>query len=382
MMDHLLLTDEEQILRSTVRGFADDVLAPRASAYDQSGQFPADNVEGLADLGLFGLGIDEAYHGSGGTARQSAIAVEEIARGCTATSTIYVAHQSLTARFIQMYGTEAHKRKYLPNMASGKTIGAFALTEPSAGSDAAAIRATAVRDGGAYVLNGAKVFITNAQEADVIVVLASLDVTLGSKGFVPLIVERPSPGLTVTPMHGKMGIRASSTCEVYFDDCRVPVANRIGGEREGFKLTMEVLNTSRVDIAAQAVGVAQAAYEHAVAYARRRRAFGKNLSEMQAIQWLIADTSTQIEAARLLVMQAATLRDRGFPFAAAASMAKLFASRAAVEAADKAVQIHGGAGYFAPAAVERLFRDAKITEIYEGTSEVQRMIIARNILAE
>ena len=382
MMDHLLLTDEEQILRSTVRGFADGVLAPQASAYDQSGQFPADNVEGLADLGLFGLGIDEAYHGSGGTARQSAIAVEEIARGCTATSTIYVAHQSLTARFIQMYGTEAHKRKYLPNMASGKMIGAFALTEPSAGSDAAAIRATAVRDGGAYVLNGAKVFITNAQEADVIVVLASLDVTLGSKGFVPLIVERPSPGLTVTPMHGKMGIRASSTCEVYFDDCRVPVVNRIGGEREGFKLTMEVLNTSRVDIAAQAVGVAQAAYEHAVAYARRRRAFGKNLSEMQGIQWLIADTSTQIEAARLLVMQAATLRDRGFPFAAAASMAKLFASRAAVEAADKAVQIHGGAGYFAPAAVERLFRDAKITEIYEGTSEVQRMIIARNILAE
>lgn len=382
MMDHLLLTDEEQLLRSTVRGFADDVLAPSASVYDQSGQFPADNVAGLVDLGLFGLGIDEAYHGSGGTARQSAIAVEEIARGCTATSTIYVAHQSLAARFIQMYGTEAHKRAYLPNMASGKTVGAFALTEPSAGSDAAAIRATAVRDGDAYVLNGAKVFITNAQEADVIVVLASLDVTLGSKGFIPLIVERPSPGLTVTPMHGKMGIRASSTCEVYFDDCRVPVVNRIGDEREGFKLTMEVLNASRVDIAAQAVGVAQAAYEHAVAYARRRRAFGKNLSEMQGIQWLIADMATHIEAARLLVMQAATLRDRGFPFAAAASMAKLFASRAAVEAADRAVQIHGGAGYFAPAAVERLFRDSKITEIYEGTSEVQRMIIARNILAE
>ena len=381
-MGHLLLTDEEQLLRSTVRGFADDVLAPKASAYDQSGQFPADNVEGLANLGLFGLGIDEAYHGSGGTARQCAIAVEEIARGCTATSAIYVAHQSLAARFIQMYGTEAHKSKYLPNMAAGKTIGAFALTEPSAGSDAAAIRATAVRDSGAYVLNGAKVFITNAQEADVIVVLASLDVTLGSKGFVPLIVERSSPGLTVTPMHGKMGIRASSTCEVYFDDCRVPVANRIGEEKEGFKLTMEVLNTSRVDIAAQAVGVAQAAYEHAVAYARRRKAFGKNLSEMQGIQWLIADMATNIEAARLLVLQSATLRDRGLPFAAAASMAKLFASRTAVESADKAVQIHGGAGYFAPAAVERLYRDAKITEIYEGTSEVQRLIIARNILAE
>lgn len=347
-MDHLLLTEEEHLLRAAVREFADKVLAPRASAYDRSGEFPADNVEGLAELGLFGLGIDEAYGGSGGTARQGAVAVEEIARGCTATSTVYVAHQSLSAQFVHTYGTEAHKKRYLPGMTTGKTIGAFALTEPGAGSDAAAIRATAKRDGGDYVLNGSKVFITNAMEAELLIVLASLDLSLGSKGFVALIVDRDEPGLTITPMSGKMGIRASSTCEVYFDECRVPEANRLGGEREGFRATMEVLNASRIGIAAQAVGVAQAAYEQAVAYVKQREAFGKRLAEMQGIQWMIADMATQVEAARLLVMQAAILLDAGRPFVTEASMAKLFASRVAVETADKAVQVHGGIGYFPP----------------------------------
>ena len=379
-MDDLLLTEEEQLLRTTVRAFADGVLAPRASAYDQSGDFPADNIEGLAELGLFGLGIDEAYGGSGGTARQGAIVAEELARGCTATSTVYVAHQSLTAQFINMYGTEAHKNRYLPDMTAGRTIGAFALTEPGAGSDAAGIRTTAKRDGDDYVLNGSKVFITNATEAGVLIVLASLDLSLGSRGFVALIVDGDTPGMTINPMHGKMGIRASSTCEVYFDDCRVPVVNRLSEEREGFRATMEVLNASRIGIAAQAVGVAQAAFEQAVDYAKQREAFGKHLSEMQGIQWMIADMATQVEAARLLVMQAATLLDAGRPFVTQASMAKLFASRVAVETADKAVQIHGGVGYFSPSTVERLYRDAKITEIYEGTSEIQRTIISRNVL--
>ena len=381
-MDDLLLTEEEQLLRTTVRDFADSVLAPRASAYDQNGDFPADNVEGLAELGLFGLGIDEAYGGSGGTARQGAIVAEELARGCTATSTVYVAHQSLAAQFINMYGTEAHKNRYLPDMTAGRTIGAFALTEPGAGSDAAGIRTTAQRDGDDYVLNGSKVFITNATEAGLLVVLASLDLSLGSRGFVALIVDRDTFGMTINPMHGKMGIRASSTCEVFFDDCRVTVTNRLGDEYEGFKATMEVLNTSRIGIAAQAVGVAQAAFEQAVDYAKQREAFGKHLSEMQGIQWMIADMATQVEAARLLVMQAATLLDAGRPFVTQASMAKLFASRVAVETADKAVQIHGGVGYFSPSTVERLYRDAKITEIYEGTSEIQRTIISRNVLAE
>lgn len=381
-MDNLLLTEEEQLLRTTVRAIADSVLAPRASAYDQSGDFPADNIEGLAELGLFGLGIDEAYGGSGGTARQGAIAAEELARGCTATSTVYVAHQSLAAQFINMHGTEEHKDRYLPGMTAGRTIGAFALTEPGAGSDAAGIRTTAKRDGDDYVLNGSKVFITNATEAGVLIVLASLDLSLGSKGFVALIVDGDTPGMTINAMHGKMGIRASSTCEVFFDDCRVPVVNRLSEEYEGFRATMEVLNASRIGIAAQAVGVAQAAYEQAVEYAKQREAFGKRLAEMQGIQWMIADMATDVEAARLLVMQAATLLDAGRPFVKEASMAKLFASRVAVETADKAVQIHGGVGYFSPSTVERLYRDAKITEIYEGTSEIQRTIISRNVLAD
>ena len=381
-MDNLLITEEEQLLRTTVRDFADSVLAPRASAYDQSGDFPADNIEGLAELGLFGLGIDEGYGGSGGTARQGAIVAEELARGCTATSTVYVAHQSLAAQFINMYGTAEHKNRYLPGMTAGRTIGAFALTEPGAGSDAAGIRTTAKRDGDDYVLNGSKVFITNATEAGVLIVLASLDLSLGSRGFVALIVDGDTPGMTINPMHGKMGIRASSTCEVFFDDCRVPVTNRMSEENEGFKATMEVLNASRIGIAAQAVGVAQAAFEQAVEYAKQRKVFGKTISEMQGIQWMIADMATEVEAARLLVMQAATLLDAGRPFVKEASMAKLFASRVAVETADKAVQIHGGVGYFSPSTVERLYRDAKITEIYEGTSEIQRTIISRNVLAD
>ena len=381
-MDNLLITEEEQLLRTTVRDFADSVLAPRASAYDQSGDFPADNIEGLAELGLFGLGIDEGYGGSGGTARQGAIVAEELARGCTATSTVYVAHQSLAAQFINMYGTAEHKNRYLPGMTAGRTIGAFALTEPGAGSDAAGIRTTAKRDGDDYVLNGSKVFITNATEAGVLIVLASLDLSLGSRGFVALIVDGDTPGMTINPMHGKMGIRASSTCEVFFDDGRVPVTNRMSDENEGFKATMEVLNASRIGIAAQAVGVAQAAFEQAVEYAKQRKVFGKTISEMQGIQWMIADMATEVEAARLLVMQAATLLDVGRPFVKEASMAKLFASRVAVETADKAVQIHGGVGYFSPSTVERLYRDAKITEIYEGTSEIQRTIISRNVLAD
>ena len=381
-MGHLLLTDDEQLLRTAVREFADDVLAPRASAYDQSGDFPADNVEGLAELGLFGLGIDEAYGGSGGTARQGAIVAEELARGCTATSTVYVAHQSLAAQFIHMHGIAEQKNRYLPGMTAGRTIGAFALTEPGAGSDAAGIRTTAKRDGDDYVLNGSKVFITNATEAGVLIVLASLDLSLGSRGFVALIVDGDTPGMTINPMHGKMGIRASSTCEVFFDDCRVPVTNRMSEEYEGFRATMQVLNASRIGIAAQAVGVAQAAYQQAVEYAKQRKAFGKTISEMQGIQWMIADMATEVEAARLLVMQAATLLDAGRPFVKEASMAKLFASRVAVETADKAVQIHGGVGYFSPSTVERLYRDAKITEIYEGTSEIQRMIISRHVFEE
>jgi len=370
------------MLKATVRDYADQVLAPNAARYDESGEFPWDNVRGLAELGILGLTVAEEYGGSGGTTRHLAIVAEEIARGCGSTSVILVAHLSLCTEFISTFGTPAQKQRWVPSLASAETIGAFALTEPGSGSDAAAMRTTVTGDEDGYVLNGSKLFTTNAEEAEVFVVLATHDRDLRSKGVSALVVERGADGFTINPQHGKMGMRATSTAELVFEDCAVPGSALLGGEREGFAETMDILNSSRIGIAAQSVGLAQAAYEAAVQYAKQREAFGKNLSEFQGIQWTIADMATDIEAARLLVLQAATLRDLGRPFVTAASMAKLFASRVAVESADRAMQIHGGTGYFAPTTVERLYRDAKVTEIYEGTSEVQRMIIARNVLNE
>ena len=379
-MTELLLSEEELLLRSTVREFADQQLAPRAAGYDESGQFPWDNIRGLAALGLFGLTIDEEYGGSGGTARQLAIVIEEIARGCGATSVIYLAHLSLCTQFIHMFGTEHQKQRFVPLLASGEKIGAFALTEPGAGSDAAAMRTTATKADGHYVLNGTKLFTTNAVEADTFVVLTTHDPSLRTQGIDALVVEKDTKGFTVNPQHGKMGMRASSTAELVFQNSPVPEKNRLGEEGDGFRQTMQVLDPSRIGIGAQCVGIAQAAFEAAVQYAKQREAFGQHLSDLQAVQWIIADMATNISAARLLVCHAATLKDKGLPFATEASMCKLFASRVAVESADKAVQIHGGTGYFAPTSVERYYRDAKVTEIYEGTSEIQRLVIARDIL--
>ncbi|MYC07725.1 MAG: acyl-CoA dehydrogenase [Chloroflexi bacterium] len=381
-MSGYLLSEEEALLKSTVKDFVDNEIAPRAAAYDESGEFPYDNFKGLAELGLLGLTLDEEYGGSGGTFRQLAIAVEEVARACAATSTSYIAHLSLCAQFINMWGTDGHKRQFLPKLASGEHIGAFALTEPGSGSDAGAMRTTATRDNGGYLLNGSKTFITNAPEAAVFAVLATHDRSLRTRGIDALIVEGDSAGLSVNPLKGKMGMRASSIAEVVFEDCPVPSENRMGDEGEGFRETMHVLNSSRISIAAQCVGIAQAAYEAAVAHVKRREAFGQKLAELQAIQWMIADMATQIDAARLLVMRVATLRDEGMPIVKEASMAKLYASRVAVESADKSVQMHGGAGYLAPTDAERYYRDAKVTEIYEGTSEIQRLVIARSILRD
>ncbi len=379
-MSDLLLTEDELLLRNMVRELADQELAPRAAAYDESAEFPWDNVRRIAELGLFGLTIDEKYGGSGGTNRQLAIVIEEMARGCAATSVIYIAHLSLCTQFIQMFGTEAQKQQFIPSLAKGEKMGAFALTEPGSGSDSGAMRTTSTKSNGQYKLNGSKLFITNATEADTFVVMASHDRSLRTRGIDAFIVERDSEGFSVNPQGGKMGMRASTTSELVFEDCPVPEENRLGDEGEGFRETMAVLNASRIGIAAQCVGIAQAAYEAAVSYAKQREAFGQHLADFQGIQWMIAEMATNVEAARLLVHQAATLIDNGLPFVTEASMAKLFASRIAVDSADKAVQIHGGAGYFAPTPVERYFRDAKVTEIYEGTSEVQRLIIARNIL--
>ncbi len=386
-MTNSQMTEEETILRDTVRDLADRELAPRAAEYDRDESYPAENVAAIAALGLFGLTIDPEFGGSGGTTRQLAIVSEELSRGCAATGTIYGAHLSLCTRYIDRFGSGEQRAKYVPGLASGNQIGAFALTEAEAGSDAAAIK-TLVRDSGVrdsgdgFSITGTKMFITNGEQASTFVVMATRDPALGAKAIETFIVERDYLGVTVTPQHGKMGIRASSTCDVRFDDVLVPRGNRIGGPGEGFAMTMQVLDAGRVVIAAQGVGIAQAALEASISYAKERKTFGKPIADRQAIRWMIADSATQVEAARQLTYRAASLQDSGEPFATMASMAKLFASRAAVECADRAVQIHGGAGYFAPTTVERLYRDAKITEIYEGTSEIQRLVIARRLLGD
>ena len=379
-MNGMMLSEEELLLRNAVRDFADQELSVRAADYDESAEFPWDNLDTMKKLGLFGLTIDEEYGGSGGTWRQLALVVEELARGCASTSLIYIAHLSLTTQFIHQFGSKAQKQKFIPPLATFEKIGAFALTEPGAGSDAGALQTRLAKSDGHYVVSGQKTFITNAPQAEIFVVLATSDRSLGTRGINSLIVESGGTGMTVNPLTGKMGMRASSIAEVVLEDYAVPFENRMGGEEEGFRQTMQLLNSSRITIAAQCVGIAQAAYEAAVSYAKQRAAFGKHLADLQAIQFMIADMATNIDAARLLVLRAATLKDEGHAFGKEASMAKLFASRVAVEVSDKALQIHGGAGYFAPAPVERHYREAKVTEIYEGTSEVQRLIIARNVL--
>lgn len=379
-MTNILLTEDELLIRNTVRDFSDQALAPRAAKYDANEEFPLDNIKGLAELGLFGLTIDESYGGGGGSTRQLAIVSEEIARGCAATSVIYIAHLALCSQFIHTFGNEMQKRKYLPDLCSAGKIGAFALTEPEAGSDAAGMKTAATIKGDNYIINGTKHFITNAPDADIFILLATQDHKLRSKAVDAIIVEKGVKGMKVEPMHGKMGIRASSVGEVTFEECLVRVENRVGEDRNGFKETMEMLNLSRIYIAAQAVGIAQASYEAAISYAKYRQAFGTKLSDFQGIRWMLSDMATNIEAARLLVHKAASLKDNGLPFVTEASMAKLFASRIAVQSADKALQIHGGIGYFAPTSVERYYRDAKVTEIYEGSSEIQKLIISRNVL--
>ncbi len=379
-MNTLLLSEDELLLKNMVRELADAELAPRAAQYDESSEFPWANIKRIAELGLFGLTIDEEYGGSGGTTRQLAIVIEEIARACAATSVIYIAHLSLCTQFIQMFGTNQQKQQFIPPLAKGEKIGAFALSEPGSGSDSGAMQTTATKAGTNYKLNGSKLFITNGKEADIFIVMASHDLNLRTRGVNSFIVESGSDGFNINPQRGKMGIRASSTAELIFDNCIVSDENRLGDEGEGFRETMHVLNASRIGIAAQCVGIAQAAYEAATSYAKQRKAFGQHLADFQGIQWIIAEMATKIDAARLLVHRAATLRDANLPFVTEASMAKLFASKIAVESANEAMQIHGGVGYFSPTPVERYFRDAKVTEIYEGTSEIQKLIIARDLL--
>jgi alkylation response protein AidB-like acyl-CoA dehydrogenase len=377
-----ILNEEERMLQNLVRDFADRELKPRARQLDEDEQFSWDNWHGMARLGLTGIGIDPAYQGSGGGYRQIAIAAEETARGDSSASVTLIAHLSLGTTTMYRFGNEEQKQQYIPSLASGKGIAAWALTEPGSGSDAAAMATTAIRRNGSWVLNGSKQFITNAEMAETLVVFANQDRSAGYRGVCAFIVPAGTPGMAINPQHNKMGIRASSTCEIVFDDAEIPSENIIGEPGMGFRYAMDILDSSRISIAAQCVGIGQAALEEAVRYAQLRETFGKPLAHHQAIQFKLADMATAVHSARVATMHAATLRDQGLPFINEASMAKLIASEMCNNAAYEAMQIHGGIGFFKESRIERIFRDARVTTIYEGTSEVQRMIIARQVLAQ
>ena len=381
-MTDILLTEEDRMLQRAVAELADREIAPQAAELDESGEYPWENLKALASLGLMGMTVDPEFGGGGTGYKQLAIAIEEVSRACAATSVSHIAHLSLACRTIDQFGTEGQKRRFLPPLASGEKIAAWCLSEPSTGSDAAGIQTTASRQNGGYVVNGSKNFITNGSVADTLVVFATTDRSKRARGVVALVLERGMKGLEAQPMHGKMGMCASDTAQVYFDNVAVPEENRLGEEDGGFKAAMLVLDSSRISIAAQGVGIARGAYEAAVAYARERHTFGRPIADHQAIMFMIADMATRIDAARMLTLRAAALKDNGEPYIRASSEAKLFASETATFCADRAVQIHGGYGYFRPAAVERAYRDSRVLEIYEGTSEVQRLVIARQVLAE
>jgi len=374
------LTDEQELIREAVREFADTEVAPIAAEVDRDHRFPAELIPKLADLNLMGMPYPEKMGGAGADYLSYVIAIEELSRACATTSVIVSAHSSLATWPIYKFGTPAQQDKYLPEMTSGRRLGAFALTEPGAGTDAGAGTTTAVLKGDEYVLNGSKIFISNAPYAEIYIVFAKTDPSVGTRGMSAFIVERDTPGFSVGEAEHKLGIRGSSTPPLYFSDCHIPADALLGGEGDGFKVAMQTLDGGRIGIAAQALGIAQAALDASVSYAKERVQFGKPIAALQAIQWMIADMATEIDAARLLVYRAASCVDNQRPYSTEGAMAKLFASETATRVAGKAIQIHGGYGYTESYPVERNWRDAKITEIYEGTSEVQRMVIARSCL--
>ncbi|MBA4311264.1 MAG: acyl-CoA dehydrogenase [Chlorobiaceae bacterium] len=370
------------MIKETARKFAEDELAPTAIERDEKEEFPYEAVKKLGELGFMGMMVPEQYGGAGLDAVSYVLAMEEISRVDASCGVIMSVNNSLVTYGLNEWGSEEQKQKYLIPLASGKLLGAFALSEPEAGSDASNQKTIADRSGDYYILNGTKNFITNGSTADVILVMATTDKTKGAHGVSTFIVDKGTPGFFVAKKEKKLGIRSSDTVSLSFQDCRVPVANRIGEEGFGFKFAMKTLDGGRIGIASQALGIAQASLDASVAYAKQRKAFGKYIAEFQAIQFKIADMATRIEAARLLTLKAAALKDAHEPFGNMSAMAKLFASKVAVDAALDAIQIHGGYGYCQEYNVERYLRDAKITEIYEGTSEVQRIVISRNLLKD
>jgi len=376
------LTQEQRMLRQTVREFAEAEIAPLVEEYEAEAKFPRPVILRLwRELGLGGMSCSEEYGGLGLDPVSFVVVVEELARVWAALSIAVSVHNSVGVQLIDIHGNEAQRREYLPKLTSD-WIAAFSLSEPGAGSDVSAIRAVAVREGDHYALSGEKNWVTNGQTADLYIVFVKTDPAAGSRGITAFIVERALPGLTVSRPERKMGIKSSEAVVLSFDRCRVPARNRLGEEGQGFKIAMLELDAGRIGVGAQAVGIAQAALERALRYAREREAFGKPIAEFQAVQWMLADMAVRVEAARLLVYRAAWLRRTGRPYSRQASMAKLFASEAATFVTHRAIQIHGGYGYTEDYQVERYSRDARVTEIYEGTSEIQRLVIARTWLKE
>ena len=376
----LELTEEQQLLQKSVREFAESEVRPLAKELDETGHFPRELFKKAAELGLTGVTFPESEGGAGFDHVAYTIVIEEISRCCASTGVILSGHNSLYCAPVHRYGTEEQKKKLLVPFARGERIGCFALTEPQAGSNAAALQTKAARKRDTYVINGTKAWITNGGAADAAIVYVNTDPAKGEKGITALVVEKGAPGFKIGKEEKKLGINATACCELIFTDCEVPRGNRIGNEGEGYKIALSTLDGGRIGVGAQAVGIAQGAFEAAVKYSQERMAFGHPISQFQAIQFMLADMATEIDAARLLVRKAAWKQDTGARFTMDAAIAKLFASEMSTRVTHKAIQIHGGNGYSREYPVERNYRDARITEIYEGTSEIQRLVISSWVL--
>jgi butyryl-CoA dehydrogenase len=374
------LTDEQLMIQNMVREFSRKVVGPTAAERDKTKEFPADNFKRMGELGLMGMMIPEEYGGEAADTVSYVLALSEIAYSCASTSVVMSVQNSIVCESLLKFGTEEQKKKYLVPLASGKMIGAFALTEPDAGSDPVSQQATAVKDKGEWVLNGTKRFITSGINSKVVLVTVKTDESKGHKGISCFIVPKGTPGLIVGHVEDKMGLRASDTTDLIFENCRVPEKRMLGKEGEGFKIAMSGLDSGRIGIAAQSYGVAMAAFDAAIKYIKTRKQFGVTVSKHQAIRFQIADMATQIEAAKQLILSAASMKDRGKPYSREASIAKLFASEMVNEITARAIQLHGGYGYTKDYEVERYYRDARVFTIYEGTSEIQRIVISNHVL--
>ncbi len=376
------LTDEQLMIQTMVREFSRKVVAEGAAERDQTKTFPADILKKMGELGLMGMTIPPEYNGEGADTISYVLALSEIAYSCASTAVVMSVHNSIVCESILRFGTEDQKKRFLKPLAQGKIIGAFALTEPHAGSDPVSQSTTAVRQGDHYVINGTKRFISTGKNCGLVIVTAKTDETQRHRGISAFIVPKSTPGLIVGRSEDKMGLRASDTTDLMFEDCRVPIENRLGDEGEGFKIVMKALDSGRIGIAAQSIGVAQAALDASIKYMKEREQFGQKISKFQGLRWIVADMAVEIEAARQLMLSAAAMKDRGERFTLQASMAKLFASEMVNRVTARAVQLHGGYGFTKDYVVERLYRDARVFTIYEGTSEIQRIVISDNIFKD